>query len=395
MTDQKRAPQGTSVPFYRDVRILAIISQIVVVIVVLLVGGFFINNLVTAMDQRGLFPSLDFLRLTAGFEIAETLVPYEPSDTYSRALMVGLLNTIMVSIVGVFLATVIGLVVGIARLSNNWLVSKLALGFVELFRNTPLLVQLFVIYFVVFLQFPSVRESFKLPGAIFLNQRGLYLPRPEVAPDGSIWLVIVIVAIVAAGTAWFVAGRRDAAGRSTNHLHWLAVLLLFGLPLLGWFIVSGDPITFEEPELGRFNLQGGLKFTPEFAALTVGLSLYTAAFIAEIIRGGIEAVSKGQHEAARAVGLSEGQTLRLVVLPQALRIIIPPLTSQYLNLIKNSSLALAIGYADLFNVSRTIAEQTGQPVAVIIMVMAVYLVISLVTSVIMNLYNRRIQIQER
>jgi general L-amino acid transport system permease protein len=340
-------------------------------------------------------PNLNFLGLTAGFEIAERTIPYDPSDTYGQALLVGLLNTIMVSIVGIFLATILGLIVGIARLSNNWLLRKLSLGFVELFRNTPLLVQLFVIYFVVFLQLPGVRDSLTLPGQIFLSQRGVYVPRPEVTPDGSIWFVFVIVGIVVAGTAWFMAGRRDAAGRPSRGLRWLAVLALFGLPIAGWFVIPGGPVVWENPELGRFNLVGGLRFTPEFAALVLGLALYTAAFIAEIIRGGIEAVSKGQLEAARTIGLSEAQVLRLVVLPQALRIIIPPLTNQYLNLIKNSSLALAIGYADLFNVSRTISEQTGQPVAVILIVMGIYLVISLVTSVLMNLYNRAVQIQER
>ena len=301
----------------------------------------------------------------------------------------------MVSILGIFLATLLGLVIGIARLSHNWLLRKLALGYVELFRNTPLLVQLFVIYFVVFLQLPGVRDSIQLPGSIYLSQRGLFMPRPELASEAGLWLVFVVIGIVAAGTAWFMAGRREAEGRPTGRLRPVAVLVLFGLPALGWFVVSGDPVTFEQPVLGKFNLTGGLEFSPEFAALVAGLALYTAAFIAEIIRGGIEAVSKGQLEAARALGLKESEILRLVVLPQALRIIIPPLTSQYLNLIKNSSLALAIGYSDLFNVSRTISEQTSQPVAVIIMVMAVYLVISLLTSLLMNFYNRRVQIHER
>jgi general L-amino acid transport system permease protein len=399
MTDepngQRQGRRSASIPFYRDVRVLAVISQIIVLAFVLLVGGFLLNNLITAMDAKGFMPSLNFLGLTAGFEIAETSIPYDPSDTYARALVVGLLNTLMVSVVGIFLATILGLLVAIARLSKNWLLNKLALGYVELFRNTPLLVQLFVIYFVVFLQFPGVRDSITLPGPVYLSQRGIYMPRPELAPDGSIWLVFVIVGIVLAGTAWYLAGRREAGGRPTHGLRWIAVSALFGLPILGWFLIPGGPVDFELPELGTFNLSGGLKFTPEFAALVVGLALYTAAFIAEIIRGGIEAVGKGQLEAARAIGLKESETLRLVVLPQALRVIIPPLTSQYLNLIKNSSLALAIGYADVFNISRTISEQTGQPVAVIVIVMAIYLVISLVTSVIMNFYNRHVQIQER
>ena len=194
---------------------------------------------------------------------------------------------------------------------------------------------------------------------------------------------------------WWYAGRRDDAGRPTHGLRWIASAVLIGLPLLVWFLIPDGPLAFENPELGAFNLSGGLRFSPEFLALTVGLALFTAAFIAEIIRGGIQSVGKGQLEAARTIGLKEGEVLRLVVLPQALRVIIPPLTSQYLNLIKNSSLALAIGYADIFNVSRTVSELTGQPVAVIVIVMAVYLIVSLVTSVLMNFYNRMVQIHER
>jgi general L-amino acid transport system permease protein len=399
MPDKPGAPPGAArhapVPFWRDIRVLATLSQVVVLGAVVVIGGYLLNNLVTAMDQKGFLPDLGFLGLTAGFEIAEKVIAYAPSDTYADALLVGLLNTLMVSVVGIVLATLLGLLVGIARLSRNWLVSRLALGYVELFRNTPLLVQLFVLYFVVFLQMPPVRESLALPGALYLNQRGVYLPRPELTSGGSPWLLSVVVGVVLAGLAWWLAGRREAAGRPVAGLRLLALLALIGIPLLGWLSVPGGALSFEAPELAKFNIQGGLRFTPEFAALTVGLALYTAAFIAEIIRGGIEAVSKGQREAARAIGLRESQTLRLVVLPQALRVIIPPLTSQYLNLIKNSSLALAIGYADLFNVSRTISEQTGQPVAVIVIVMAIYLVISLITSVLMNLYNRAVQIPER
>ena len=390
-----RGPAHAAVPPWRDVRVLAIVSQLLVLAVVLAAGAFLLGTLTRRMDERGFFPDLGFLNLTAGFEIAETAIPYATTDTYAHALLVGLINTLMVSAVGILLATLLGLVVGVARLSRNWLVAKLALGYVEVFRNTPLLLQLLVIYFVVFLQLPPVRESIAIVGGIYLNQRGVYLPRPEMTPDGAAWLVSVLAAILVGGAIWFLAGRRDAAGRSTTGLRPLAVAVLVCLPVAAWWLLPSPPVTVESPELGRFNLEGGLRFTPEFAALTLGLALYTAAFIAEIIRGGIESVSKGQREAARAVGLRESQTLRLVVLPQALRVIIPPLTSQYLNLIKNSSLALAIGYADLFNISRTMSELTGQPVAVIVIVMAVYLVISLLTSLVMNVYNRAVQIHER
>jgi general L-amino acid transport system permease protein len=383
------------VPFWRDVRVLSGISQLLVLAAVVFVGAFLLGNLVTAMDRRGFLPNLDFLGQAADFEIAEHVIAYAPSDTFGRALLVGLINTLLVSVLGIIIATLLGLLIGIARLSRNWLVAKLALGYVELFRNTPVLVQLLVIYFVVFLQLPPVREAIALPGAIYLSQRGLYLPRPELQVAGGTWLVLVAIALVVAAPAWLVAGRREAAGRSTLGLRWVAVGIVVGLPVLAWLALPTAPLTFDIPEPGNFNFSGGLKLTPEFAALTVGLGIYTAAFIAEIIRGGIQAVSPGQREAARAIGLSEGPTLRLVILPQALRVIVPPLTSQYLNLIKNSSLALVVGYADLFNVSRTVSELTGQPVAVIFVVMGVYLVISLITSLLMNLYNRRIQITER
>jgi general L-amino acid transport system permease protein len=386
---------GTSIPFYRDVRVLAVITQFVFLAIVLLFLGWLLSNLVANSETRGISTSLGWLDLRAGFTPAESLIPFTADDTHARALVVGLLNTIMVSIVGIFLATVIGLIVGIARLSSNWLVSKTALAYVEIFRNTPVLVQLLVIYFVVFLQAPKVRDSIVLPLDMYLSQRGFYMPRPELAPDGPIWLVSIIIAVVAFFTLWVLAGRREAEGRPTMGLRWIAVAVLFGLPLLVWFLIPGGPLVFENPELGGFNMRGGLRFSPEFLAMTVGLALFTAAFIAEIIRGGIQAVSKGQLEAARTIGLKEGEVLRLVILPQAMRIIIPPLTSQYLNLIKNSSLALAIGYADVFNVSRTVSELTGQPVAVLLVVMGFYLIVSLATSVLMNIYNRMVQIHER
>ena len=374
---------------------LAVITQIVFLAIVLLFIGWLLNNLITNSEARNITTSLDWLDLRAGFTPSESVIPFTPDDSHARALLVGLLNTIMVSVVGIFLATIIGLVVGVARLSSNWLVSKVALAYVEIFRNTPVLVQLLVIYFVVFLQMPNVKESIRFPLDMYLSQRGFYLPRPEVAANGVIWFVVVIMAVVGFAALWWYAGRREAAGRPTLGLRWIAAAVLVGLPLLVWFLIPGGPLAFENPELGAFNINGGLRFSPEFLALTVGLALFTAAFIAEIIRGGIQAVSKGQLEAARTIGLKEGEVLRLVILPQALRVIIPPLTSQYLNLIKNSSLALAIGYADIFNVSRTVSELTGQPVAVLLVVMAVYLIVSLATSVLMNFYNRSVQIHER
>jgi general L-amino acid transport system permease protein len=397
-----RAPAGppgqvphAPVPFYRDVRVLAVVTQLVFLALVMLVLGWLLGNLLSNSAARQITTSLDWLDDRAGFSPSESIIPYTPDDTFAQALLVGLVNTITVSVLGIMLATLLGLVIGVARLSRNWLVSRLALAYVEIFRNTPVLVQLLVLYFVVFLQLPPVRESLALPFELYLSQRGFYLPKPQLAPVGAVWLASVVLAVVMAVALWWTAGRREAEGRPARGRRWLAVAALGGIPLATWLLIPDGPVHFENPVLGNFNIAGGLRFTPEFLALTVGLALFTAAFIAEIIRGGIQAVSKGQLEAARAIGLSEGAVLRLVILPQALRIIVPPLTSQYLNLIKNSSLALAIGYADIFNVSRTVSELTGQPVAVILVVMAVYLIVSLLTSVLMNVYNRMVQIEER
>jgi general L-amino acid transport system permease protein len=392
-----RPPWGrrrSAVPPWRDARALAAAGQILVLLSVLAVGGILLANLASAMQSRDLYPSLDFLGQRAGFEISETSVEYGPSSTYADAFTVGLLNTLLVSVVAIVLASIAGIAIGIARLSRNWLVNRLALGYVELFRNTPLLVQLFVIYFAV-LQLPPVREAIALPGGVFLTQRGVYLPRPQVAAGVEPWLLAIAVALAAASSLWAVGRRRAAAGWSGGRAGVLGLALLLGVPAAAWWVTgpaAGPPITFDLPEQGRFNFSGGLAVSPEFAALTVGLALYTAAFIAEIVRGGIQAVPRGQSEAARSIGLSEAATLRHVVLPQALRIIVPPLTSQYLNLVKNSSLALAIGYADLFNISNTISSQTGEPVAVIAVVMAIYLAISLLTSAAMSVYNRRVQL---
>ncbi len=380
-----------AVPFWRDVRVLTILSQIVFVLVVALTAGFLLANLLSAMQQRHLVAGFDFLGLTAGFEIGESLIPYTAADTYARAFIVGILNTIVVSVAGIILASILGFIIGVARLSTNWLVNRLAGIYIEIFRNTPLLVQLVFIYFGVFVKLPPVRESVELPGSIFASQRGVYLPRPVGTDSFTPWLVFVALALVVAVVLWQILTRRTrrvgiaAAGA-------LAALVL--LPALGWLVV-GTPLGIDLPVRGRFNFSGGLGLSPEFSALLLGLVLYTAAFIAEVVRGGLQAVNPGQIEAARALGLGELEILRLVIFPQAMRVIIPPLTSQYLNLAKNSSLAIAIGYPDLFNVGATIMNQTGQPVPVIMLVMAIYLAISLVTSLFMNIYNQRVQILEK
>ena len=395
MTAEAPAHAGGPVPFWRDVRVLRLMAQVVVVLLVVAFLAWMAMNLVTAMNERGLGFGFSFLGRQAGFGISESPIPYSPTNTYLTAFLVGLGNTLIVSFLGIILATILGVVVGVARLSPNWLVNRVSAAYVEFFRNTPLLVQLLLLYFAVFLQLPAIAESFAIGELAFLNQRGVYLPAPQAAPGALIWIGFIAAAIVMAFAARAVARRREDAGRPSYRLRTLGVLGIAVLAVVGWFAAGGEPVTFDLPIRERFNFQGGLRMSPQFAALLIGLVLYTAAFIGEVVRGGIQAVRRGQLEAARALGFSEMQCLQLVIFPQAMRIIVPPLTSQYLNLTKNSSLAIAIGYPDLFRIGQTMANQTGQPVPVMILIMGTYLAISLVTSLVMNLYNRRVQVSER
>jgi general L-amino acid transport system permease protein len=386
-------PRHGSVPPWRDVRVLRVLTQVGVLLGVALLVAYLANNLATAMADRGFTVSFEFLERRAGFEIGESPVPYSASDTYAQAFLVGVLNTLFVSFVGIILSTILGILLGIARLSSNWLVNRAAAGYVEIIRNTPLLLQLFFIYFLVLLQLPAVAETIDLFGFGFINQRGLFVPGPQPSATFGPWLAVLGIGIVVAVGCRIAQRRLEARGERGRRLGLIGLAVFIGLAVVGWMVLS--PMAFELPVRGRFNFTGGLALSTSFTALLLGLVLYTAAFIAEIVRGGIQAVRRGQVEAARALGLSEGDTLRLVVFPQAMRVIVPPLTSQYLNLTKNSSLAIAVGYPDLFKVGETIANQTGQPIAVIALVMATYLAISLVTSLLMNVYNRRVQVLER
>ena len=393
MTVEPR-PAGTAgVPPWRDVRVLRVAAQIIVVLMVALAAAFMTRNLLAAMDARGLGFGFGFLGRSAGFDISEHAIPYTPNDTYLTAFIVGLVNTLFVSALGIVLATVLGVLLGIARLSPNWLVRRIASAYVEIMRNTPLLVQLVLIYFAVFIQLPAVAQAIALPGSIFVTQRGVFVPGPQLGGGLLPWLGFVGAGIGLVVLTRRFSRRREDAGRTIHGLRILGWLGFLALAVVGWMLTP--PMTFDLPVRERFNFTGGLGLSPEFSALVTGLVLYTAAFIGEVVRGGIQAVRRGQVEAARALGLSEGDTLRLVIFPQALRVIVPPLTSQYLNLTKNSSLAIAIGYPDLFKIGSTMANQTGQPVPVIILVMGTYLAISLATSLVMNLYNRRIQVLER
>jgi general L-amino acid transport system permease protein len=378
------------VPFWRDVRVLAILSQIAFVVAVAVIAGLLYANLTSALVTRGLSSDFGFLDDEAGFEIKEG-ISYTPADTYGRAFLVGLFNTLRVAVLGVFLATLLGVVMGVARLSSNWLVAQIASAYIEIMRNTPLLVQLVFWYFAVVFQLPLVNQSLQLPGPIFINRRGVFMPGPLTTPSTATWLIFVGIAMVVAVAVWALRRRWQERTGRPGYPWALGILTLGVIATAGWFLAGESPLVVEAPSLQGFNFRGGLRLTPEFFALLLGLVVYTGAFIAEVVRGGILAVSKGQVEAAKALGLSTMLTLRLVIFPQAVRIIIPPLISQYLNLAKNSSLAIAIGFPDLFFVGQTMQNQTGRPIPVYAMIMATYLVMSLVTSTLMNMYNRRMQ----
>ena len=369
------------------------------ILLVLIVFFFYeaISNAVVNLRAAKIASGFGFWNNTAGFDVNQTLIPFSSNDgsTYGRAFFVGLLNTLVVAAIGIVLATVLGFIMGIARLSKNWIISKVAAIYVEVVRNTPLLLQLLVWYNAVLKPLPEPRNSVAIPGNIFLNNRGLVLPAPIAGENFNwTWIALAVAIVLSIGFARYARQVQDATGRILPK-GWVALGLIIGLPALA-FLAAGSPLTFDLPKQSRFNLTGGMQVFPEFAALLAGLTFYTAAFIAENVRAGILAVSKGQTEASMALGLTGGQTLRLVVIPQAMRVIIPPLTSQYLNLTKNSSLAVAIGYPDLVQVfAGTVLNQTGQAIEVILITMGVYLTISLVTSLGMNYYNSRKALVER
>jgi general L-amino acid transport system permease protein len=386
----------SQIPVWRDERVLRIAAQVISAIIVIALLYWAFINIIHAADQRGLSLGFSFLREAAGFPIGESDLPYDPSRSFLYAFLVGVFNTLKVAIVGIFFATILGTLVGIARLSSNWLVSRLALVYIEFHRNIPLLVLLLLWYRGVFTSgLPDVQGSITLPGPVYLNQRGLYLTWPKLTPTGSPFVISIVLGLILAILAWIYLRRmQERTGRST-YFAFVSLGILIVLPLIGYLLANSNPIEFEIPVLSGFNFSGGYHLTPEFAALLVGLVTYTAAFIAEVVRAGIQAVDRGQLEAANAIGLSYSQVLSLVIIPQALRVIIPPLISQYLNLTKNSSLAIFIGYPELFFIGKTTINQAGKAVQIIVLIMAVYLSISLMTSLILNIYNRRIQLVER
>lgn len=367
-----------------------ILVQLLFVAVIIWLGYEVVENARANLQAQRIASGFGFLSNTAGFSVSQTLIPYSESDTYSRVFLVGLLNTLLVSVIGIIAATIIGVLVALGRLSPNWLLSRISEGYVELIRNLPLLFQILFWYLAVLAALPSPRQSISLFDTIFLSVRGLIVPYPVPQQAFGVFFVAVVIGVVAS-LAMRIYARRRLFKTGQKLIIWpFVVLLVLGLPALSALFL-GAPVKLDMPELKGFNFVGGMPIRPELAALAVALSTYTAAFIAEIVRAGIQSVPKGQMEAGASLGLSRGATLRLVIIPQALRVILPPLTNQYLNLTKNSSLAVAIGYPDLFSVfAGTTLSQTGQAVEIIALTMGVYLLISLVTSAIMGLYGRHV-----
>ncbi len=381
-------------PPWHDPVVRGVVIQVLFVAAVLALGAFLVRNTLENLSRQNIATGFGFLDREAGFSIGEHLIPYSPADTYARAFLVGLTNTLYVAALGIVLATVLGTLIGLARLSTNWLVAKLAQIYVETFRNIPLALQLFFWWGLLRGYAPLPRQAWQPLPDVFVSNRGLVFPLPY--GDPAYWWMLAAFVLGIAGASGLArwARLRQARTGQSFPAGWVGLGLVLGLPAIV-FIAAGSPLRLAVPELRGFNFAGGGAASPEFAALLLGLVVYTGAFIAEIVRAGILAVSWGQSEAAMALGLRPSQRMRLIVLPQALRVIVPPMTNQYLNLTKNSSLAVIIGYPDLVSIANTTINQTGQAVEGIAMIMAVYLAISLLISLLMNWYNRSVALVER
>jgi len=395
VTDQIKSDAPAKPPFWRDPEKRSLIFQGVFLAFVFFIIFLLVRNTLANLDSRGITTGFGFLGTTTGFSIAETLVEYNESSTYFDVFIVGLLNTILVSVIGIILATFLGFIMGVARLSNNWLVSRLAAVYVDTLRNIPLLLQLFFWYFAVLRPLPNPKQAIAVGESVFLTNRGLFMPK-AVYESGFGWVVIAFaIAFVGAIKLRIWARKRQEATGQLFPVLPVSLAGIIGLPLIV-FLVLGAPMTWDIPVLKGFNFKGGAVLTPEFVALVFALSIYTSSFIAEIVRAGIMSVNKGQTEAAYSLGIKPSWTTRLIIVPQALRVIIPPLTSQYLNLTKNSSLAAAIAYPDLVALfAGTSLNQVGQAVEIMGMTLAVYLFLSLSISTLMNWYNSRKALIER
>jgi general L-amino acid transport system permease protein len=388
-------PARTGRRSFYDKEVQAIFWQVVVVGLVVGLGAYLVRNTMINLETRNIHTGYDFLSRESGFDIGESLIPYTAANTYGRALVVGFLNTLHVAVIGVVLATILGIFVGVGTLSGNWLLARITAGYIHFLRNIPVLLQIILWYTLMINErfLPGPREAEPFLG-MYLTQRGFYFPVPAAHIGWFAGLAGLAIAVLA---AWGIGRWTERRLELTGQLFpafWAGAGIIVVLPVLAWALF-GAPSELNSPELQGFNVGGGGRVTPEFVAVLFGLTVYTSAFIGEIVRAGILSVPKGQFEAARALGLKEGVILRKVTLPQALRVIIPPLTSQYLNLTKNSSLSVAVGYPDLVNAAGTAINQTGQAIEGVSIIMIVYLSISLATAALMNWYNKKKQLVER
>jgi general L-amino acid transport system permease protein len=391
----KKLSSSTSPPFWRDKRVIPILLQVLFAVLVVLLAAFFFFNALGSLRQMGMSFGYDFLGKMASFDIGDKLIKFSSTDTYGRAFLVGILNTIKVAFIGIILATILGFIVGISRLSSNWLARTVATFYVEIFRNTPLLVQIFIWFYAVFLSFPTIEKSINAYGLFYFTNRGTVIPWFDLTTSSLIWLIFLLIGLFLSFIVWKVRIKQQVlTGQRKYPLLWALGSIVAWL-VIPWFFTSHLPLHLSVPVIAGRGFEGGYTIGPGFGALLVALVMYTASYIAEIVRGGILAVSKGQVEAAKALGLKSPTILRLVILPQAIRVIIPPLTSQYLNLIKNSSLAAAVAYQELVGVGITVLSQTGKSVEVISIVILVYLSMSLFTSLLMNIFNKYTQLVER
>jgi len=387
--------RSNKIPIWRNKKTIPWLLQTIFVIVIAALAAYFILNALRGLESIGITLGFDFLKSTASFMITDQLIAYTPADSYGRALLVGLMNTLKIAVIGIVLSAVIGTIVGISRLSDNWLIKKLAAGYVEMIRNIPLLVQIFFLYFTVFLPFPKIEQGINWLKAIYFSNRGTAIPWFDLRDGWLVWFVLLIVGAVAGVVLYkFMLAKQVESGRRTYPFLW-GIGSLSLLLAVAFLITSDWPLTVSLPAINGRLYEGGYVITSEFAAIMCGLVLYHSAFIAEIVRSGIMAVPKGQIEAAGALGLKKRTIMSRVIMPQASRIIIPPVTSQFLNLVKNSTLGVAVGYTEMFSIGNTIINQTGRAVEIIMLVASVYLVVSLIISLLMNLFNRHFQLVER
>ena len=392
--DPSHKSSSANVAFWYDPRKRSILYQVGVIAMVGLLGYYLVSNTLANLERQAIATGFGFLEKEASFEIGESVIRYSAADKYLRALSVGVLNTLLVSFIGIVLTVFLGTIIGILRLSTNWLVSKLAAVYIEVFQDIPVLLQLFFWYALFYEVLPSPRQALSPFAGVFMSNRGLVFAVPEADPAHTYMAIAFLTGCLAVYFLRRWTRQRQAKTGRSFPVFRTSIGILIALPLLAW-LVGGAPTAMSVPQLKGFNFQGGLNISPEFSALLLGLVLYTAAFVAEVVRAGIQSVSKGQREAAMSIGLKPAQVLNLVILPQALRVIIPPLTSQMLNLTKNSSLAVAIGYPDFVSVAGTAINQTGQAIEGVAMIMIVYLCFSLSTSAFMNWYNKKVALVER